>query len=171
MPWPGWGTCIPAAQLVRAMIIDPALLLVLNLALAFYNVGTIWAHEIDIFRSWRLVKVESFRAVQAAHWRKLGYWIFIPVGLAFLGGILLVGHHPARSPSWAIDGALICLMLSCVLTALFWGRWQARLAADPLGSGSPYLGRILATHWVRTALVTAYAGFLLVAAAVAFVPE
>ena len=34
------------------MIIDPALLLVLNLALAFYNVGTIWAHEIDIFRSW-----------------------------------------------------------------------------------------------------------------------
>ena len=78
MPWPGWGTCIPAAQLVRAMIIDPALLRVLNLALAFYNVGTIWAHEIDIFRSWRLVNVESFRAVQAAHWRKLGYWISSP---------------------------------------------------------------------------------------------
>ena len=27
--------------------------LVLNLALAFYNVGTIWAHEVDIFRSWK----------------------------------------------------------------------------------------------------------------------
>jgi hypothetical protein len=29
--------------------------LLANLALAFYNVGTIWAHEIDIFRTWKLL--------------------------------------------------------------------------------------------------------------------
>src|SRR5260370_14327787 len=28
--------------------------LLLNLALAFYNIGTIWAREVDIFRSWKL---------------------------------------------------------------------------------------------------------------------
>jgi hypothetical protein len=34
---------------------NPKTFLLLNLALGFYNVGTIWAHEIDIFRSWKLV--------------------------------------------------------------------------------------------------------------------
>ena len=29
---------------------DPETYLLLNLALAFYNVGTVWAHEVDIFR-------------------------------------------------------------------------------------------------------------------------
>ena len=55
------------------MTVDPAIFLVLNLALAFYNLGTIWAHEIDIFRSWRLVGVESFHTMQSVHWRKLPY--------------------------------------------------------------------------------------------------
>ena len=72
------------------MTVDPAIFLVLNLALAFYNLGTIWAHEIDIFRSWRLVGVESFHTMQSVHWRKLPYWIFAPVGFSLIGGILLV---------------------------------------------------------------------------------
>ena len=32
-----------------------AVFLLLNLVLASYNVGTIWAHEVDIFRTWRLL--------------------------------------------------------------------------------------------------------------------
>ena len=146
---------------------DPAIFLLLNLALAFYNLGTIWAHEIDIFRSWRLVSPESFHTIQCVHWRKLRYWIFAPVGFALLGGILLIWYHPANSPLWAIYGALICQTLAFVLTALLWGRWQARLAMDPLGSQSPYLGKILRTHWIRTLLISAYAGFLWAAAIVA----
>jgi hypothetical protein len=150
------------------MKIDPAMFLLVNLALAFYNVGTIWAHEIDIFPSWKLESAESFRAIHSLHWRKLPYWIFAPAGLALLGGILLVWHHPPRSPLWAIYGALICQILASVLTALLWGRWQARLAADPLGPQSPHLARILKTHWIRTLLINAYAGFLLIAALAAF---
>ena len=64
--------------------------LLLNLALAFYNVGTIWAHEVDIFRSWKLVDPDAFRRIQAAHWRKIPYWIFLPVGLALAGSIALI---------------------------------------------------------------------------------
>jgi hypothetical protein len=51
--------------------------------------------------------------------------------------------------------------MSLVLTAVLWGRWQAQLAKDPRGPQSPYLGRILKTHWVRTLLINANALILL----------
>jgi hypothetical protein len=57
--------------------------LLLNLALAFYNAGTIWAHEVDIFRSWKLVDPVSFHRIQAVHWRKVPYWVFLPTGRTF----------------------------------------------------------------------------------------
>lgn len=139
----------------------PKVFLLLNLALAFYDVGTIWAHEVDIFRSWKLLDAKDFHEVQRTHWRKLPFWVLTPVSLSFLGAIALVRYHPGNSPSWGIAGALFCQVLSIVLTATFWGRWQARLAHDPLGPQSPYLERILRTHWVRTFLVNANAIILL----------
>jgi hypothetical protein len=50
---------------------------------------------------------------------------------------------------------------SHVLTAATWGRWQAKLAADRAGPRSPYLAKILSTHWLRTLLITLYALVLL----------
>ena len=47
--------------------------LLLNVALGFYNVGTIWAMEIDIFRSWKLVDKKEFLMIQTKHFRKLPY--------------------------------------------------------------------------------------------------
>jgi hypothetical protein len=133
------------------------LFLLANMALAFYLVGAIWAHEVDIFRSWKLVDVKNFHPVQRAHWRKLPYWIFAPLGLAFVGSVGLVWFHPNGSPSWAIEGNLALLTSSFLLTAIFWGRWQAKLSKDGAGPQSIYLARILRTHWVRTALISAYA--------------
>ena len=140
----------------------PRVFLILNLALGFYNVGTIWAHEIDIFRSWRLVDPKDFHAVQRAHWLKLPYWILTPLGLSLFGSIVLVWYHPVNSPTWAMAGVLLCQILTIVLTAVFWGRWQAQLSQDPLGSQSPYLAKILRTHWVRTLLINLCAIILLV---------
>jgi hypothetical protein len=131
--------------------------LLANLALAFYNVGIIWAHEIDIFRTWKFLDLKTFRAVQTAHWRKLPYWVFAPVGLSLVGSIVLVWYHPAGSPPWAIWGNLVCQLLSHVLTATLWGRWQAALSADPLGAQGPFLEKILRSHWIRTILINAYA--------------
>ena len=135
----------------------PTAFLTLNVALAFYNVGTIWAHEVDTFRSWRLVDKGSFRVIQATHWRKLPYWIFAPVALALAGSVGLVWFHPAASPAWGVWGGLACQVASHVLTALFWGRWQALLSKDERGPESPFLKRILSTHWIRTLLINAYA--------------
>jgi hypothetical protein len=81
--------------------------------------GTIWAHEIDIFSSWKLVGPKSFHEVQRAHWRKLPYWILTPVGLALLGSIVLFWYHPANSPPWALWGVVLCQLLSIVLTVFF----------------------------------------------------
>ena len=136
--------------------------LLINLALAFYNVGTIWAMEVDIFRSWRYVGVREFHTLQAVHWRKLPYWIFLPVALALVGSIALVFYHPAGSPGWAIWGNLLCQLASHGGTALAWGRWQAKLSQDPSGPDSVYLTRILKTHWVRTLLITGYGIIMLV---------
>ncbi|MGH6849679.1 MAG: hypothetical protein ACREDD_04395 [Methylocella sp.] len=73
------------------------------------------------------------------HWRKLPYWIFTPVGLSPLGSVDLVGYHPPNSPRWGALGVVLCQVLSIVLTAMCWGRWQAQLVRDPLGPKSPYL--------------------------------
>jgi hypothetical protein len=135
--------------------------LLLNLALGFYNAGTIWAHEVDIFRSWKLLDPKDFHQVQRIHWRKLPYWVLTPVGLSLLGSIALVRYHPDNSPIWAIATASLCQVLSIALTALYWGRWQAELAQDPLGPHSPYLTRIVRTHWIRTLLINVYAMTLL----------
>ena len=141
---------------------NPTVFLLLNLVLGFYNVGTIWAHEVDIFRSWKLLSPDDFHNVQRVHWRKLPYWIFTPVGLALAGSVALIWYHPDNSPLWAVWGVPLCQLLSMLLTALFWGRWQGVLAQDPLGSRSPYLTKILKTHWVRTSLITLCALILLI---------
>ena len=138
----------------------PFIFLILNLALGFYNVGTIWAMESDIFRSWKLIGTD-FHKVQEAHWRKLPYWIFTPVALALVGSVALLWYHPVGSPTWAMWGVFLSQALSLVLTAIFWGQWQAKLSKDPLGSKSPYLTKILRTHWLRTLLINAYALTLL----------
>jgi len=144
--------------------------LLLNLALAFYNAGTIWAHEVDIFRSWKLVDARTFPAVQSAHWRKLPYWVFVPVGLSLAGSVALIWYHPEGSPAWCIWGNLSFLVLSDALTAALWGPWQAKLSKDSRGPESPYLAKILKTHWLRTALINAYAFILLAWAVISVTP-
>jgi hypothetical protein len=141
------------------------LFLLLNLALSFYLVGAIWAVEVDIFRSWKLIDPKDFHHLQSVHWRKLPYWVFAPLALALLGSVTLIWYHPEDSPGWAIWGNLGCQLASHLLTAIFWGRWQAELSKDPRGPDSPYLAKILATHWIRTGLISSY-GFILLAWAI-----
>ena len=138
-------------------------LLVMVFALAWYDVGTIWAHEVDIFRTWRLVPASAFHVVQSTHWRKLPYWIFLPVGLTLIGSILLLWYHPSTVPWAALAGNAACQLASALLTAVLWGPWQAALSRDPAGPDSRYLARILGTHWLRTLLITTGALCLLAA--------
>lgn len=49
----------------------PKAFLLVNVALSFYLVGAIWAIEVDIFRSWRLVDPKDCLTVQTVHWAYL----------------------------------------------------------------------------------------------------
>ena len=138
-----------------------AIFLLANLALAFTIAGFVWAHQIEIFRSWRMVDANSFRAVHAAHWRMLPLWIF-PIGLGLAGSIALIWYHPAGTPPWAIWASVLTQVLTQVLTLSFWGRWQAQLRSDSRGPGSPVLDRLVRTHWLRAVLISIYAAILFV---------
>jgi len=140
---------------------NASVFLLLNVALAFYGVGAIWAHEVDIFRSWKLLDADTFHRVQTVHWRKLRYWVLTPVAVTLAGSIALIWYHPAGSPAWAIWGGLACQLTAHPLTAAFWGPWQAKLSKDDRGATSPYLSKILSTHWIRTLLMSAYGVILL----------
>ncbi len=129
--------------------------LILNLALAYYNVGTIWAHEVDIFRSWQLLGGKDFHLVQLTHWKKLPYWIFIPVIVSFGGSIALFWYHPDPIPVSEISLAFLFQFLSHALTGIFWGPWQQKLSKVESGYASPFLKKILKTHWIRTSLINA----------------
>jgi hypothetical protein len=118
--------------------LDPKVFLLLDLALAFSNVGTMWAHEMDIFPSWKLLDPSNFHAVQRLHWPKqYRPHLVSPRQLAALG----------------VAGAVLCQAVSIVLTAGYWGRWQARIGRDPAGPDSRYLAQILNMHWARFLLV------------------
>lgn len=131
------------------------MLVLVALLVAGYNFGTIWAHEVDIFRSWRLVG-EHLQKVQTVHWRKVPYWVLGPVVVGFILSVAMLWLHPSGSAAWAWASFGIHAG-SGGLTGAMWGRWQASLARDPRGAESPYLGRILATHWIRTGLYSANA--------------
>jgi hypothetical protein len=96
----------PATSAHEVTQMNSSRFLLLNLALAFYNVGTIWAHEVDIFRSWTLLDASTFHRVQAGHWHKLPYWVLLPAALALVGSIALIWFHPAGWPLWAISCAV-----------------------------------------------------------------
>ena len=141
---------------------NPKEFLLLNLAVAFYSVGAIWAHEVDIFRSWKQLDPETFHRVQRVHWRKLPYWVFAPIILSLMGSIALLWYHPADSPAWIVWAPLCCQLLTHLGTATLWGPWQAKLSQDPSGAASLYLARFLSTHWIRTVLVNLNGLILLV---------
>ena len=113
------------------------ILLLANVALSFYLAGTIWAHEVDIFRSWKLIDSKDFPTVHRVHWSKLPYWIFTPLGLALIGSIGLIWYHPAGSPGWAIFGNLGCQVASLFLTVISGAGGKgssAKIAQDPTAS-------------------------------------
>jgi len=117
--------------------------------------------EVDIFRSWKLADPKTFHTIQTVHWKKLPYWIFIPVGISFIGSIMLFWVHPVIIPVSEIGLAFSIQLLSHILTAVYWGPLQAKLSKDTSGNNSPYLEQILKTHWIRTILINAYGLMLL----------
>ncbi len=136
-------------------------LLVAAAALGIYAVGNIWPVQLSSYPLWAHVGDREFHAYHVAWWHSIWGPIIAPAGLLFVVSVLLLRWRPAGVPGWAI-WAQFGLQLGLVLgTALYWGPLMARLSTPGGGLARALYPRLLATHWLRVGLVTAYGALAL----------
>ena len=81
--------------------------------------------------------------------------------IAFFGAFGLIWWRPAGVSAAAVWMNVGIQVLIYVLTAVFWGRWQAQTLFARLPDGgldAMYL-RTMSTHWIRATLIT-FSGLL-----------
>jgi hypothetical protein len=125
-------------------------LLVWTTALAWYHVGFVWLVQVVAWPLFAYVGASEFDAYHKAWWRGIRYILFVPSGLALVGGLLLLFFAPAGVPEWLRALGLGLYVLTYVVTAIWFGPQQAQLT----DTRSPRFALIIKTHWVRTALVS-----------------
>jgi hypothetical protein len=130
----------------------PDWILLATLVLAWYHVGIVWLVQTVAWPLFAHVGQNEFEDYHLAWWHGIRYVIFIPSGLIFAGAILLLFYTPIGVPVWLLWLALGLYALTYLLTAVWWGPLQAKLT-DPR---SPRFTLIVRTHWLRTALVSAF---------------
>ena len=130
-------------------------------ALSLYGVGQVWLVQLSSYRLWAYVGPKEFRAYHAAWWRGIWGVILAPAALLILGSALMLWRPAPGVPVWApwLGFALqIALLLG---TAIWWGPLMARLEAPEGGLLQQRYRLLMATHWLRVALVSAYAALAL----------
>jgi hypothetical protein len=142
-------------QLMRA-ISRNQWLLVVTVFLSVYGVGQIWLVQLSSYKLWAFVGPREFHAYHWAWWRSIWLVVMAPTSLVFLGSALMLWMRPAGIPSRAIWLGFGLEALLLVGTAFWWGPLMARLADPDTGLIQPLYSRLMLTHWVRVALVTAY---------------
>ncbi len=129
--------------------------LIITFAATFYGVGNIWMTQFG-WRLWPYVAPSDFGAYHNAWWAMIKPVVFPVAVLAFFGAIALAWWRPAgvtAGPVWLNIGLQVLIY---VLTAAFWGRWQAQthFARLPGGSLDPMYLRTMSTHWIRACLIS-----------------
>ncbi|MEV0622688.1 hypothetical protein AB0I81_55885 [Nonomuraea sp. NPDC050404] len=128
-----------------------------TLTVAMFNVGVIWLTQVVVYPAWALVGEAEWSAFHDAHKRRLPETAFIPHGLAVLGALLLAILPPAHAPSWAAWIALAIEVVMLTATVTYWAPLQMRLNQR---RDDRLLRLLLATHWIRVGLVTAFGALL-----------
>jgi hypothetical protein len=121
--------------------------------------------QITVYPVWPLVGEHEWRAYHDAHKRRLPGVVFVPHCLGIVGSALLVGWPPDRVAVWLVWLALVIPVTMVAETSAYWAPLQIRLPArlDRL-----LLRRLLATHWIRVALISAHGAVMWWIAAMAF---
>jgi hypothetical protein len=131
-------------------------ILIITFAASWYDVGTIWMTQLG-WRLWTYVAPDDFDAYHHAWWAKIKPVIFPVAALAFTGSIALIWWRPEGVTAASVWLNLGLQVLTYVLTAAFWARWQAQThhAKLPDGSLDPMYARAMGTHWIRAVIITA----------------
>jgi hypothetical protein len=133
-------------------------LLLINFAIAFYNVGTVWLVHVTCYPLWAVVGRGEFEAYHEAWWHSIWGVILGPALFGLLGAWAMLWWPPARVPARGVWLGIVLEVAVYLLTAVWWGPLMARLveAVDPSGTPTPLYRLLLSTHWLRVALITAY---------------
>jgi hypothetical protein len=133
-------------------------LLLLNFAIAFYNVGTVWLVQVSCYPLWAVVGRGEFEAYHEAWWHSIWGVILGPGLFGFLGAWAMLRWRPARVPERAVWLGIALQVAVYLLTAVWWAPLMARLVevVGPSGAPTPLFRLLLSTHWGRVALFTAY---------------
>jgi hypothetical protein len=140
-------------------------LVLVNLALSFYNLAVIWLMQLDVFYTWRYIPTDLFGQAQGEHFWKLFITVFPQAILTTLISGLLLKRRPVGVPAFPLVLGFGLQLLVWLLTAMMWGRWQGQIAVGlssgtgrSLGPANYALYQILMdTHWIRVGIITAYA--------------
>jgi hypothetical protein len=133
-------------------------LLLVNFAIAFYNVGTVWLVQWTCYPLWVFVGRGEWEAYHLAWWHSIWGVILGPGLLGFLGSWAMLWWRPARISTRAVWLGITLQVATYFLTAVWWAPLMARLVevVDPSGMPTLLFRLLLLTHWLRVALITAY---------------
>jgi hypothetical protein len=133
-------------------------LLLVNFAIAFYNVGTVWLVQLSCYPLWAVVGRGEFEAYHEAWWHSIWGVILGPGLFGFMGAWAMLRWLPARVSASTVWLGIALQVAVYLLTAIWWGPLMARLVevVDPTGTPTLLFRLLLSTHWLRVALITAY---------------
>ena len=130
--------------------------LVLACALGLYAVGQVWLVQLSSYRLWPLVGEKEFRAYHAAWWRSIWGVILAPAALLTLATALMLLSPAPGVPPWATWAGCVLQAALVVGTAVWWAPLMARLETPGGGLDPRRYKLMVATHWARVAVVSAY---------------
>ncbi len=125
-------------------------------ALGLYAGGNIWPVQLSSYRLWTYVGPREFHAYHVAWWHSIWGVILAPASLLVVLAALMLVWRPPGVPAWAVwlgFGLQVALVLG---TALYWGPLMARLSTPEGGLVRELYPRLMLSHWLRVAIVTAY---------------
>jgi len=123
----------------------------LNLAIAFYNVGMIWLAQLN-WILWGHVGAAAIADYRLAWWHGI-LWAIFPVATLGVIGVAaqLVWSPPV--PRWMLWAALGLQIGINVGTVLWWGPTNADISVfSPTGRLTPEYLTLVDTHWIRVGL-------------------
>lgn len=130
-------------------------ILVITFAACFYGVGNIWMTQFG-WRLWPYVDPDDFGPYHNAWWTMIKPVVFPVAAIAVLGSIALIWWRPEGVRAVLVWLNIGLLTATYLLTAIFWGRWQAQthFARLPDRSLDTMYVRAMSTHWIRATMIT-----------------
>ena len=131
-------------------------LLLVTCVLSVYGVGQVWLVQVSSYRLWAFVGRQEFHVYHLTWWHSIWGVVLAPAILVFIGAVLMLWWRVAGIPDWSVWLGLGLQAALLVGTAVWWGPLMARSEGPDGGILIERYHILMATHWLRVGIVTAY---------------